>query len=91
MFLEDCDKSRAPVTANTVHFPILPEFEGTSYAARYELLCRKLVKEGLYTTACLLLSSRDAGTQGEHRALSVGTGLRAFVASLAGHVAAAVA
>ena len=64
MFLEDCEKSRTPVTAKSVHFPVLPEFEHVSYAARYELLCRKLVQEGLYSSACLLVSSKEGGLNG---------------------------
>lgn len=89
MFLEDCKKSRTPVTANCQHFDILPEFANTSYAARYDLLCRKLVQEGLYSSACLLLSSRTGGPEGKYTELGTTTGLRNFVTALAGHIAAA--
>lgn len=89
MFLEDCKKSRTPVAAKCEHFSVLPEFESASYSVRYDLLCRKLVQEGLYSSACLILSSRESGLQGQYSEMSTSSGLRTFVTSLAGHVAAA--
>ena len=50
-------------------------------------LVKKLVKEGLYTSACLLASPRDAVTTGEFSELSHMTSLKTFVTSLAGHIA----
>lgn len=40
-------------------FPVLDEFHGTSYVRRYEIFCRKLVRERQYQAACLLLTRRD--------------------------------
>jgi hypothetical protein len=54
MMLEDCDRSTAPVTSASPHFPVFPEFVRASYAERYEILCRKLVHESLCSAACLL-------------------------------------
>lgn len=51
MMLEECDGSRAPVRDSSPHFPVFPEFSGASYAERYNILCRKLVQEQLYTAA----------------------------------------
>jgi hypothetical protein len=70
------------------HFAVVPEFVNASYAERYELLCRKLVHEGLYNAATLILSSRDAGLQGTYTELSPISSLQRLVASLAGHIAA---
>lgn len=56
--LEDCARSRAPVGVVQPHFPVLPEFRDSSYAQRYELLCRKLVLERQYSATCLLLTDR---------------------------------
>ncbi len=54
--LEDCADSRRPVPARTPHFAVFPEFVGASYALRYELLCRRLVRERQYSAACFLMA-----------------------------------
>ncbi len=54
--LEDCDASRKPVSTLAPHFAVFPEFVGASYARRYELLCRKLVRERQYGAACFLMA-----------------------------------
>ncbi len=56
--LEDCPASRAPVSVRESHSPVLAEFRDASYAARYELLCRKLVRERQYDSACFLMTER---------------------------------
>src|SRR5437667_37797 len=56
--LEDCAGSRSPVSFDSPHFPTIPEFAESSYAKRYEILCRKLVLESLYDTAALVLTKR---------------------------------
>jgi hypothetical protein len=91
MLLEDCPGSRAPVQDKSPHFPVFPEFKGASYAQRYDILCQRLMREQLYTTASLLLSSRTAAKTGAYSELSEMTGLRAFVTTLAGHIAAEAA
>ena len=48
------------------NFPIFPEFRGASYAERYNLLCKRLIQEKLYSSAVLLLSSRSAGKTGDY-------------------------
>jgi type II restriction enzyme len=87
MMVEDSSASRKAVRDVSPHFPVFTEFRGASYLNRYDLLCQKLVKEGLYTSACLLASPRDAVTSGEFSELSHMTSLKAFVTSLAGHIA----
>lgn len=56
--LEDSPRSRASVKAVQPHFPVLPEFQETSYGKRAELLCLKLVRERLYNAACFLVADR---------------------------------
>ena len=56
--------------------------EGASYAKRYELLLTKLVRARLYDAACLILSSRDAGLQGNYRETNSELGFHVFVTSL---------
>ncbi len=91
MLLEDAPASRTPVGDASPHFPVFKEFQGASYAERYNILCRKLVRERLYTTASVLTSPRSASTDGDYFEMSDMTGLRAFVTELAGHVAAEAA
>ncbi len=91
MLVEDAPKSRAVVKDKSPHFPIFEEFKGASYLKRYDLLCQKLVKEQLYTTATIITSPRSAASTGEFSGLSSMTDLKTFVTSLAGHVAAAAA
>lgn len=60
--LEDCPKVHTPVKCSNRHFPIDPAFVGASYAKRYELLCRRLVLERLYDSACLTLATKENQT-----------------------------
>jgi hypothetical protein len=57
--LEDCQESQKPVGVQEPHFPVFKEFRNSSYAKRYELLCRKLVLERQYSAACFIMTSRD--------------------------------
>lgn len=61
MLLEDCGDSTIPVRVEEEHFKVFPEFRNTSYAKRYQQLCEKLVLEGLYSSASLILSDKDKG------------------------------
>ncbi len=91
MLVEDTRKSRTPIKDRSPHYPIFQEFSGSSYLQRYDLLCQKLVREQLYTTAAVLASPRSAITTGEFSEMSPMTGLKTFVTALAGHVAAEAA
>ena len=91
ILVEDAPASRRPVQVRSPHFPAFSAFEGTSYLERYDLLCRRLVREQLYTTAAMISSPRSAVETGEHESRSEMTGLRTFVRSLAGHIAAEAA
>jgi type II restriction enzyme len=91
MMVEDAPKSRTPVRDLSPHFPVFEEFKGASYLQRYDLLCRRLVQEQLYTTAAVITAPRNAADTGEFAELSPMTSLRTFVTALAGHVAAEAA
>jgi hypothetical protein len=91
MLVEDAPKSRRGVTDRSPHFPVFPEFQGASYIERYNILCKKLVQEQLYTTAAILASPESAKLTGEYSELSDMTGLKTFVTSFAGHIAAEAA
>lgn len=91
MLVEDAPESRAPVKDKSPHFPIFEEFKGASYLKRYDILCQKLVKEQLYTTATIIMSSRRAAVTGDFSEMSAMTSLKTLVTTLAGHVAAGAA
>ncbi len=91
MLMEDAEQSRSPVRDVSPHFPVFPEFKGASYAERYNILCRKLVQEQLYTAASLIVSPRSAANTGKYSELSEMTGLQTFASVLAGHIAAEAA
>lgn len=91
MLVEDAPKSRSIVKDSSPHFPVFEEFKSASYLKRYDLLCQKLVQEQLYTTAALITSPRSAAATGEFSEMSSMTGLKTFIASLAGHIAAEAA
>jgi hypothetical protein len=58
--LQDCPASRTPVRVAEPHYLVFPEFRDASYVQRYELFCRKLVRERQYNAACFLLAARAA-------------------------------
>lgn len=91
MLVEDAPGSRSPVRDASPHFPIFPEFREASYIERYHLLCKKLVQEQLYTTATTLASPRSAVKDGSFMGNDDMTNLSNFVATFAGHIAAAAA
>lgn len=91
MLIEDCDASTSPVKVEEPHFAVFPEFKGASYSQRYDILCRKLVQEGLYSSATFLSSPREASDDGRHKHLSELTSLKTFVTEFAGHIATVAA
>jgi len=84
--LEDCSASRRPVNVREPHFKVLPEFVNASYAQRYELFCRKLVRENHYTVAAFLMSSRAEGMQGGYAEPAEDLRFELFACSLMAHL-----
>jgi hypothetical protein len=91
MVVEDAVGSQTPVRDSSIHFPVFKEFQGASYLKRYDILCQRLVKEQLYTSASIIGTPRTAAKTGEYINLSAMTGLKEFVTSFAAHIAAAAA
>jgi hypothetical protein len=89
MLLEEAPGSTHPVKAQEPHFKVFPEFKSASYAKRYEILLTKLVRERLYDSACLLLSDRKTGMQGECRQPAAELSFENFIASLLGRAISA--
>ncbi len=88
MLVEDAPSSRLSTSDRSDHFPVRPEFQGASYLERYNLLCRKLVQENLYTSAAVLASPRTAIATGKFSDVSELTSLKMFVTNFAAHIAA---
>jgi len=91
MLLEDCQDSNRPIALTSPHYRTFPEFANSSYADRYRILCERLMQQGLYKAAALMLSPQDVrGRAGEHRALSDATSAQNLFAQLAGQLLADV-
>ena len=91
MMVEDAVKSRRPVTDRSPHFPVFKEFQGASYLKRYDILCQRLIQEQLYEAASVIASPRASVRSGDFAEMSELTGLRTFITTLAGHIAAEAA
>ena len=86
--LENCPQSQSPVKVSEPHFKVLKEFENASYAKRYELFCRKLVRERHYNAACFLTSQASREVSGDYSEPVMDLNLEGFVRSLTAHVSA---
>ena len=97
--LEDQPRVTKPVGNKAPHFPVdsafrgearklgqdgLVRYEGVSYSERYELLCRRLVLERMYTAACFLAATNEARTRISQPAQDLT--FHRFVGTLRGHV-----
>jgi len=86
--LEDCEASRKATHPVEPHFAVLPEFKDASYAKRYELFCRKLVRERQYNAAAYLLSDKVKGRDGAYIEPADDLTFRLFARALMAHAAA---
>jgi hypothetical protein len=82
MVLEEVKRSLSPVGVKEPHFPVFPEFRNASYAKRYEILMTKLVRERLYDSATLLLSSQASAVDGSYRQPSADLCIESLLTSL---------
>lgn len=87
LLLEDTDSSTRAIRVEEPHYPVDPIFDGSSYAERYRILCERLMLEGMYNAASLLLSPVDEqGLHGAWRHLSAATDPRSLFSGLAAHL-----
>jgi hypothetical protein len=86
--LEDCPRSRSPVSVSEPHFKVFPEFVNASYSKRYELFCRKLVRERNYDAAAFLTSEEVTGLQGIYGEPAEDLSMKLFAKGLTAHVSA---
>ncbi len=88
--LEDCPASQSPVKVKEPHFKVFPEFIDASYSKRYELFCRKLVRERHYTAAAFISSRSDTGLKGQYQEPATDLSMAGFIRTLAAHISANV-
>ncbi len=88
MVLEEVARSLSHVAVKEPHFPVFPEFREASYARRYEILMAKLVRERLYDSATLLLSSNGSAETGDYRQPSTELSFESLLTSLRGRAMA---
>jgi hypothetical protein len=81
--VEDCEAARRPVRTASKFFDVLPEFVNASTLDRYRIFCQKLMAEGLYQSASLIMTPGSAHASGEYTDWN----LRGFIAGFAAHVA----
>ena len=94
--LEDRDNVKRPVANKEPYFEVDPvfkgepndtsgpvRFKGVSYARRYELLCRRLVLERIYTAACFMTATNAKSTVLSQPAEDLS--FTRFAAALRGH------
>lgn len=86
--LEECENSSRPVKVQEPHFKVFPEFINASYAMRYELFCRKLVRERHYTASSFILSSKIGGIDGEYTEPASDLNFEMFIRSMIGQLTA---
>ena len=86
--LEDCPESQKPVRVEEPHFKVFPEFVDASYAERYELFCRKLVRERHYNVASFLTSNKQKGLKGQYTEPAEDLTFEIFAKSLVAQIVA---
>ncbi|MGE5577245.1 MAG: PaeR7I family type II restriction endonuclease [Syntrophothermus sp.] len=85
--LEDCPESQSPVRVREPHFLVFDEFRNAFYAVRYELFCRKLVRERQYSAACFIMADREqAGSQENYTEPAEDLSAEQFLSQLLSHV-----
>jgi len=57
MIVEKSTKSTSPVKVSQPFYPVMKEFNRTSYLDRYGILCERLIRERLYDNTALLWTS----------------------------------
>lgn len=86
--LEEEPTSIAPTRPlDLAPFSVDQAFQGLSYAAKYEEVCRRLVRERLYDAACFVTSNSRDGRNGSYSEPAKEIGIKNFARSLRAHAA----
>lgn len=82
--LEDCGRVKTAVRNKEPYFKVDQAFDKASYSKRYELLCRRLVLERVYSAACLVMATNSSKSRLTQPAKDLS--FQRFAAALRGHV-----
>lgn len=82
MLEEQPGSIRATKRINLNPFAVDEAFQERSYAARYELVCERLVRDRLYDAACFFTSNAGTGKRGEYKEPNEELSIRNFAISL---------
>lgn len=80
--VEQSTDSTTPVKVAQPYFPVMPEFVNTSYIDRYELFCKRLMRERHYSATSLVWTA----TPDRFGDVSPELSLQTFLFSLMGHL-----
>ena len=86
MVVEDCEDTRKGVKKQNTNYRTFPDFKGSSYIDRYNILCKRLVSEKIYDAACVVTTPSSAIADGEYGSVEPATSLDDFLYALASHV-----
>jgi Restriction endonuclease XhoI len=87
--LEERPESLRPTKRiNLKPYEVDEEFQGLSYAKRYEIVCQRMVREMLYDAACFLTSNAIDGLRGKLQQPNPELSIRNFAISLHARAAA---
>lgn len=86
--LEDTPESRRSVRSQDPPFKVLTESAHLSYRERYELFCRRLVRERHYCVAAYLISNKTGGLKGRYAEPADDLAFATFARALVTQVAA---
>jgi hypothetical protein len=81
-------RSRKRINLRPHHFKVDEAFQEKSYAQCYEEVCKRLVREMLYDSACFFTSSYEMGVKGEFSQPNPELSIRNFAVSLHSRAAA---
>jgi hypothetical protein len=81
ILIEEAEASSRPVKMTSHHFPTDPAFDEASYIKRLDLACDRMMREGLYSSAAVIVSpNRKAGQFSE---VCPETGIKRFLLAFA--------
>jgi hypothetical protein len=81
VLVEDLKEVNRSVRSAEPYFQVDPVFRRKTYAERWNILCRRLMSENLYTATCCELITRAPS----HRIIDIQTSFQAFAAAIEGH------
>ena len=86
IMVENTVDSTKPVKCLQPYYPVLKDFQNTSYLDRYKIFCQKLMLERMYNQACLMPISNYVTLEEVPDNISINTFLFSFIGHLTGQL-----